>query len=115
VVGVLKLGFVTELLSLPIRYGYINGIILTIVVGQMHKLLGFEAHGDSFLQQMRELASGIGAGKINTLAAAIGVFRGGGKRISRVACRRMARLGGQRVAGRFRQRCLFFMQVRNLP
>jgi MFS superfamily sulfate permease-like transporter len=37
----LKLGFVAELLSLPIRYGYLNGIVLTIIVGQTPKLLGF--------------------------------------------------------------------------
>ncbi|MGF6600247.1 high affinity sulfate transporter 1 [Paraburkholderia sp. GAS448] len=72
-VGVLKLGFVTELLSLPIRYGYLNGIILTIAVGQAPRLLGFRAHGESFLQQVRELASGIVAGRINEVAVAIGV------------------------------------------
>jgi high affinity sulfate transporter 1 len=73
VVGMLKLSFVAELLSLPIRYGYLNGIVLTIVVGQTPKLLGFQAHGESFLQQVRELASGVVAGQTNVLAVAIGV------------------------------------------
>src|SRR5260370_15916139 len=45
VVGVLKLRFVPPLLSLPIRYGYLNGIMLTIVIGQTPKLLGFQGHG----------------------------------------------------------------------
>jgi hypothetical protein len=74
VVGVLKLGFATELLSVPIRYGYLNGIMLTIVIGQMPKLLGFQVHGESFLQEMRELASGIVSERVNEVAVAIGVW-----------------------------------------
>src|SRR5215472_7915614 len=40
-IGVLRLGFVTELLSKPIRYGYMNGIALTVPVSQLPKLFGF--------------------------------------------------------------------------
>ena len=39
--GVLRLGFITELLSKPIRYGYMNGIALTVLISQLPKLLGF--------------------------------------------------------------------------
>ncbi|BCQ28578.1 hypothetical protein NK8_82920 (plasmid) [Caballeronia sp. NK8] len=38
VFGMLKLGFVTELLSKPIRYGYMNGIALTVLISQLPKL-----------------------------------------------------------------------------
>src|SRR6478672_5762148 len=31
-IGMLRLGFVTELLSKPIRYGYMNGIALTVLI-----------------------------------------------------------------------------------
>jgi hypothetical protein len=41
-IGALKLGFVTELLSKPIRYGYMNGIALAVLIAQMPKLLGFK-------------------------------------------------------------------------
>ena len=37
--GVARLGFVTELLSKPIRYGYMNGIALTVLVSQTPKLV----------------------------------------------------------------------------
>jgi hypothetical protein len=37
----LRLGFVTELLSKPIRYGYMNGIALTVLISQLPKLFGF--------------------------------------------------------------------------
>src|SRR6185369_11671660 len=39
--GLFKLGFITELLSKPIRYGYMNGIALTVLIGQLPKLFGF--------------------------------------------------------------------------
>ena len=35
VAGVARLGFVTELLSKPIRHGYMNGIALTVLVSQL--------------------------------------------------------------------------------
>lgn len=100
VVGVLKLGFVTDLLSVPIRYGYLNGIMLTIVIGQTPKLLGFQVHGESFLQEMRELASGIVSGKVNEVAVAIGVSAIGVSAIGViVACRQwMPKVPGVLVA-----------------
>jgi MFS superfamily sulfate permease-like transporter len=36
--GIARLGFVTELLSKPIRYGYMNGIALTVLISQLPKL-----------------------------------------------------------------------------
>lgn len=36
--GITRLGFVTELLSKPIRYGYMNGIALTVLISQLPKL-----------------------------------------------------------------------------
>ena len=39
--GLARLGFITELLSKPIRYGYMNGIALTMLLSQIPKLFGF--------------------------------------------------------------------------
>src|SRR5690349_1931258 len=38
VAGIARLGFVTELLSKPIRYGYMNGIALAVIIIQLPKL-----------------------------------------------------------------------------
>ena len=43
--GLLRLGFVTELLSKPIRYGYMNGIALAVIVSQLPKLCGVRVEG----------------------------------------------------------------------
>ncbi len=70
--GVLKLGFVTELLSKPIRYGYMNGIAFTVLVSQLPKLLGFSVESDGPLDSLWEIATSIAAGKINWTAFAVG-------------------------------------------
>ena len=39
-------GFRAELLSKPIRYGYINGIALTVLISQLPKLFGFSVESE---------------------------------------------------------------------
>ena len=50
--GVARLGFVTELLSKPIRYGYMNGIALTVLISQLPKLFGFSIESDGPLRSL---------------------------------------------------------------
>ena len=52
--GVLRLGFITELLSKPIRYGYMNGIALTVLLSQLPKIFGISI--DSRRPPARHLA-----------------------------------------------------------
>jgi len=52
--GYLRLGFLTELLSKPIRYGYLHGIALTIVVSQLPKLLGLHLSHESIVAMGRD-------------------------------------------------------------
>src|SRR5215468_4406223 len=49
--GLGRLGFITELLSKPIRYGYMNGIALTVLLSQVPKLLGFSLTASGPLRQ----------------------------------------------------------------
>src|SRR5689334_8264664 len=70
--GLARLGFITELLSKPIRYGYINGIELTVLVGQLPKLFGFSVPGESLPQRAWEFLQAILAGKTNWAALAVG-------------------------------------------
>ena len=50
--GLARLGFVTELLSKPIRYGYMNGIALTVLISQLPKLFGFSIESDGPLSSL---------------------------------------------------------------
>jgi high affinity sulfate transporter 1 len=71
--GLARLGFVTELLSTPIRYGYMNGIALTVLISQVPKLLGFSIKSEGPLRDLWAIASGIFEGQINWVAFAIGL------------------------------------------
>src|SRR5215475_5458868 len=57
--GVARLGFMTELLSKPIRYGYMNGIALTVLTSQLPKLLGFSIESEGPLRGFWAVASAI--------------------------------------------------------
>ena len=46
IAGLLRLGFITELLSKPIRYGYMNGIALTVLISQLPKLFGIKVDSE---------------------------------------------------------------------
>ena len=71
--GLLRLGFVTELLSKPIRYGYMNGIALTVLISQLPKLLGFSIESQGPLRDLRAIADAILDGKANWVAFAVGL------------------------------------------
>jgi high affinity sulfate transporter 1 len=71
-IGTLRLGFVTELLSKPIRYGYMNGIALTVLISQLPKLFGFSINGVGPLRDLVRIAGGIVGGQPNWTSFAVG-------------------------------------------
>jgi high affinity sulfate transporter 1 len=71
--GIARLGFVTELLSKPIRYGYMNGIALTVLISQLPKLFGFSIESEGPLRDLWAIAGGINDGKANWVAFAVGL------------------------------------------
>ena len=72
-VGTARLGFITELLSKPIRYGYMNGIALTVLFSQLPALFGFTVKGDGLLNQTQSFVAGVLAGRTNGVSLALGV------------------------------------------
>ena len=70
--GVARLGFITELLSKPIRYGYMNGIALTVLISQLPKLFGFSIEGDGPLRDLWAIATAVLDGKTNWTAFMVG-------------------------------------------
>jgi high affinity sulfate transporter 1 len=70
--GFLGLGFVTELLSKPIRYGYINGIAVAIVIAQLPKMFGVKLESSGPLRELWELGGAIATGKGNAATLLVG-------------------------------------------
>ena len=70
--GLARLGFVTELLSKPIRYGYMNGIALTVILSQLPKLFGFSIDAKGPVRQLVAIVQHVLAGQSNLVTLAIG-------------------------------------------
>lgn len=70
--GIMRLGFITELLSKPIRYGYMNGIALTVLISQLPKVFGFSIQSDGPLRNIWAIATAVMQGKTNWTAFMIG-------------------------------------------
>ncbi len=69
--GLARFGFLAELLSAPVRYGYLNGIALTIVVNQLPKAFGFSVRSDGLIDTAWRFLQGVRDG--NTNGWAIGI------------------------------------------
>jgi high affinity sulfate transporter 1 len=70
--GVLRLGFVTELLSKPIRYGYMNGIAFVVIVSQLPKLLGVSIDSNGPLRDLWQIGRSVLDGDVNLTTFVIG-------------------------------------------
>jgi high affinity sulfate transporter 1 len=72
--GVLHLGLLTDLLSTPIRIGYLNGIALTVIVSQLPKLFGFSTDADGLVPEAIAFVQGVATGMATVPALAMGVL-----------------------------------------
>jgi high affinity sulfate transporter 1 len=70
--GLARLGFITELLSKPIRYGYMNGIALTVLISQLPKLFGFSIESSGPLGNLWAIATAVLDGMANWTTFTVG-------------------------------------------
>jgi high affinity sulfate transporter 1 len=73
VAGVAKLGFIADLISKPTMIGYMNGLALTILVGQLPKLFGFKIDAEGLIREFTEFVKGLAHGEAVAAAAAVGI------------------------------------------
>ncbi|MET9678130.1 sulfate permease [Streptomyces sp. NPDC006482] len=70
--SVAKLGFIADLISKPTMIGYMNGLALTILIGQLPKLLGFKVEADNLIGECAGFVRGLADGAAVPAAAAVG-------------------------------------------
>ena len=71
--AVAKLGFIADLISKPTMIGYMNGLALTILVGQLPKLFGFSVEADNFIGEVTGFIEGLANGEAVPAAAVVGI------------------------------------------
>jgi high affinity sulfate transporter 1 len=69
--GLLRVGFVASLLSRPVLIGYMAGVAVIMIAGQLGKLLGISVDGET---PVAEIASAVGSlGQSDPATAAVGI------------------------------------------
>lgn len=72
--GLFRLGSIANFLSKPILTGYLNGLAITIILGQLGKLFGFELVSKEFFEMITEFISKIDLTNVYTLVTGGGAF-----------------------------------------
>ena len=70
--GLARFGFVTELLSTPVRLGYLMGIAVTVIAAQLPKLFGFSVAAENLIPAVRDFISGLDETNVEALAIGLG-------------------------------------------
>jgi high affinity sulfate transporter 1 len=71
VAGLLRLGFLASFISEPVLKGFIIGLALTIVAGQLPDLFGVEGRGGNFFEKLWHLLSDLDQTSVTTLAVGL--------------------------------------------
>jgi SulP family sulfate permease len=74
VARLLRLGFIASFLSRPILIGFMSGIALSILVGQINRLTGVPIESDGLIRPLLELAGKAALIHWPTLALGLGLF-----------------------------------------
>ena len=69
--GIARLGFLADLISKPVRIGYLAGVAVTVLVGQLPGLLGFSVNARGFPAEAKRLVLGLDEAELT--ATAIGL------------------------------------------
>ena len=73
VAAVARLGFIADLISKPTMIGYMNGLALTILIGQLPKLFGFKVSAEDLIAEFAGFVKGLAHGEAIPAAAAVGI------------------------------------------
>ena len=72
--GLLRLGFVADLLSRPVLVGYMAGVALIMIADQLRRVTGVPVTGEAFFAQVGSFVRGIDRAQLATVALAAAVL-----------------------------------------
>lgn len=72
-VGLLRAGYVAELLSRPVQVGYLNGLAIVMIASQLSKLCGFSSGGETVPEYLDGFFQGVADGEVNRWALTLGL------------------------------------------
>ena len=72
--GLARLGFLADFVSKPILIGYITGVAIFMIVGQLGKLFGITIESEHFFQQIGELLTHLGQTSVLTLVVGVALL-----------------------------------------
>jgi sulfate permease, SulP family len=74
VAGLVRLGFLADLLSHPVLIGYMTGVALIMIASQLGKVTGVSVEGEEFIDQIRSFVGGIDELHWPTVTLAVAVL-----------------------------------------
>ena len=72
--GFLRMGLIANFLSQPILTGYLNGIALIIIAGQLQKLFGYSGEASEFFPKIVEFFNEVSHSHLPTVLLGLGLF-----------------------------------------
>ena len=74
IAGFFRLGFIADFLGKPVLVGFMNGIAISIVLGQIGKVFGFPIESGRILPRLFEFVSKLPETHLPTLAVGVVTF-----------------------------------------
>ncbi|HKV20867.1 MAG TPA: sulfate permease [Mycobacterium sp.] len=74
IAGLLRIGFLADLLSRPVLVGYMTGVAVIMIGSQLGKVTGVSVDGDEFIDQVRSFVTHLGDAHVPTVALAAAVL-----------------------------------------
>ena len=72
VFGILRMGWIANFISIPVMSGFLEGVVMVTIIGQVPKLFGIEGGGGDFFEKLWAIIQALPDTNLTTLALGVG-------------------------------------------